>query len=251
MRHGRLTGFLFYGNIQTLERRNCPFLTCRHKPGSVSGIRLSAVKRVVLPAFFIVRNKVLIVNGKVSEAKLPRVRITFSEVFYIANELLINEQIRDREVRLISETGEQLGIVSLKDALAKAEEKELDLVKISPNANPPVCKLMDYGKYRFDLAKREREAKKKQKIIEIKEMRLSATIDTHDLEVKAKNVAKFLDSGDKVKVFIRFKGRQLSHTDQGLKVMDSFFKLIEGHGVVEKKASMEGRNMFMILAPKN
>jgi len=175
----------------------------------------------------------------------------FKEVFFIANELLINEQIRDREVRLISETGEQLGIMALKDAMGKAEEKELDLVKISPNANPPVCKLMDYGKYRFDLAKREREAKKKQKIIEIKEMRLSATIDTHDLEVKAKNVGKFLEAGDKVKVFIRFKGRQLSHTDQGYKVMDSFFKMVEGNGNIEKRPSMEGRSMYMILAPKN
>lgn len=172
-------------------------------------------------------------------------------MFVIANELLINEQIRDREVRLISENGEQLGIVSIKDAMARAEERELDLVKISPNANPPVCKLMDYGKYRFDLAKKEREAKKKQKTIEIKEMRLSATIDTHDLEVKAKNVNKFLEAGDKVKVSIRFKGRQLSHTEQGLKVMDAFLKLTDGHCTVEKKAQMEGRSMFMILAPKN
>jgi translation initiation factor IF-3 len=172
-------------------------------------------------------------------------------VFFIANELLINEQIKDREVRLISDTGEQLGIVSLKDALSRAEEKEMDLVKISPNANPPVCKLMDYGKYRFDLAKKERDAKKKQKIIEIKEMRLSATIDTHDLEVKAKNVNKFLDTGDKVKVSIRFRGRQLSHTEQGLKVMDAFLKLTDGHCIVEKRAQMDGRSMYMILAPKN
>ncbi len=169
----------------------------------------------------------------------------------IVNELLINEQIRDKEVRLISETGEQLGVVALKEALKLAEERELDLVRVSPNANPPVCKLMDYGKYRFNLAKKEKEAKKKQKTIEIKEMRLSATIDKHDMEVKAKNVNKFLTDGDKVKVSIRFRGRQLSHTEQGLKVMDSFFRLTEDNGVIERRAQMEGRSMFMILAPKN
>lgn len=172
------------------------------------------------------------------------------EAFSIANELLINEQIRDREVRVIGEDGEQLGIMDIRDAQAAADAKNLDLVNISPKANPPVCKIMDYGKYRFEQGKKQKEAKKNQKIVSIKEMRLSATIDTHDMEVKAKNVAKFLAGGDKVKVSIRFKGRQLSHTEQGLMVMNKFLEMLENANV-EKAAKMEGRSMFMILSPKN
>ncbi len=169
----------------------------------------------------------------------------------IANELLINEQIRDKEVRVVGIDGEQLGIMSSEQALKMAMEKDCDLVKIAPGATPPVVKIMDYGKYRFEQTKRDKEAKKKQKIITIKEMRLSATIDTHDLAVKAKNVSKFLKEGDKVKVSIRFKGRQLSHTDQGLMVMNTFLDMLDSGHTVEKKAQLEGRNMFMILAPKN
>lgn len=172
-------------------------------------------------------------------------------MFLIATELLINEEIRDKEVRLVGDDGEQLGIMSSQEALKKAQEADLDLVKIAPNAVPPVCKLMDYGKYRFDQAKKEREMKKKQKIIEIKEMRLSATIDTHDLEVKAKNVIKFLKDGDKVKVSIRFKGRQMNYTEQGEEIMNEFYGLVADKANVEKKAQLEGRNMYMILAPKN
>ena len=165
-------------------------------------------------------------------------------------ELLINEEIRDKEVRLIDEKGEQLGIVKIEHALRIADEKELDLVKIVPNANPPVCKIMDYGKARFEQIKREKEQRRNQTVVETKEIRLSSTIDTHDMEVKAKNVSKFLAGGDKVKVSIRFKGRQLSHTEQGMQVMEMFLTMLDNANV-EKPAKMEGRSMFMILAPKS
>lgn len=152
---------------------------------------------------------------------------------------------------MVAEDGSQLGILSLADAMRMADEKELDLVNISPKANPPVCKLMNYGRFKFEQEKRQKEARKNQKVIVLKEMRLSSTIDRHDMEVKAKNVIKFLNGGDKVKVSIRFKGRQLSHTDQGLIVMNEFITMIQDAAVVEKQAKMEGRSMFMILAPKN
>ena len=172
------------------------------------------------------------------------------EAFFIANELLINEQITDREVRVIGENGEQLGIMSRMEALKAAEAADLDLVNISPKAAPPVCKIMDYGKYRFEQGNLQKEAKKNQKIITLKETRLSPTIDVHDMLVMAKNTAKFLAGGDKVKVSIRFRGRQLSHTDNGLNVMNTFLTMLD-NATVEKPAKMEGRNMFMILAPKN
>ena len=129
-------------------------------------------------------------------------------------------------------------------------DQQLDLVMISPNAQPPVCKLMDYGKYRFEALKKEKEAKKKQKVIKIKEVRLSPVIDTHDLNVRAKNAIKFLKEGDKVKASIRFKGRQMSYSDKGIEVMNTFFGLIEEFGTIEKKPVLDGRNMFMIVAPK-
>lgn len=169
---------------------------------------------------------------------------------FIATEMLINEQITHPEIRVIGENGEQLGIMSPAEAMRIADEAGLDLVNISPKANPPVCKIADYGKLRYEQEKRKKEAKKNQKVISIKEMRLSATIDMHDMEVKAKNVSKFLAGGDKVKVSIRFRGRQLSHTEQGLNVMNAFLEMLD-NAVVEKAAKMEGRNMFMILAPKN
>ncbi len=140
--------------------------------------------------------------------------------------------------------------MGIKEAQSVADAAELDLVNISPKAVPPVCKIMDYGKYRYEQGKRQNEAKKNQKVITLKETRLSPTIDIHDMEVKAKNTAKFLAGGDKVKVSIRFKGRQLSHTDNGLTVMSTFLGMLENANV-EKEAKMEGRNMFMILAPKN
>lgn len=164
---------------------------------------------------------------------------------------MINEEIRDPEVRLIDESGNQLGIVGIREAQHLADERNLDLVKISPNSNPPVCKLMDYGKYRFEMAKREKEQRKNQKIIEIKEVRLSATIDLHDMEVKAKATRKFLSDGNKVKVSIRFRGRQITHGDIGLDVMAKFHEMLQEVAVIERPARQEGRNMFMVLAPKN
>ncbi len=163
---------------------------------------------------------------------------------------MINGEIRDREVRLIDENGGQLGVVENHVAQALAEDRGLDLVKIAPQATPPVCKLMDYGKYRFELSKREKEQRKNQKIVELKEVRLSATIDQHDLEVKAKNCIKFLQQGDKVKVSIRFRGRQATHGEIGLKVMDDFYELVKEYGIIDRPAKQEGRNMFMVLSPR-
>ncbi len=173
------------------------------------------------------------------------------EVFIIANEHQINEQIRDSSVRVVSDDGEQMGIMSAREAMRIAEEKGLDLVKISPNAQPPVCKIMDYGKFRFEQSKKQKEAKKNQHIITIKEMRLSTNIDKHDLDVKAKSVSKFLKAGDKVKISLRFRGRQMTHTDLGREVMEEFFTMVQDDAVMEKGTKMEGRSMFMILAPKN
>ncbi len=163
---------------------------------------------------------------------------------------MINEQISAKEIRLIDENGAQQGVVRLDVGLNMAEEAGLDLVLISPNAAPPVCKIMDYGKYRFEQSKREKEQRKNQKVIEIKEIRLSATIDTHDMEVKAKAATKFLQNGDKVKVSIRFRGRQAKHGDIGLDVMDTFYKMVQDHAAIDKPAKQEGRNMVMILTPK-
>ena len=164
-------------------------------------------------------------------------------------EMQINEQIRDREVRVISSTGEQLGIMSAKDALKKAEEKNLDLVKIAPTAKPPVCKIMDYGKYRFEQAKREKEARKNQKVVEIKEIRLSLNIDTHDFQTKVNHAEKFLKAGNKVKVSIRFRGREMAHPELGLTSMEKFAEACSEFSIIEKPAKLEGRQMLMFLAP--
>ena len=164
-------------------------------------------------------------------------------------EMQINEQIRDREVRVISSTGEQLGIMSAKDALKKAEEKNLDLVKIAPTAKPPVCKIMDYGKYRFEQAKREKEARKNQKVVEIKEIRLSLNIDTHDFQTKVNHAEKFLKAGNKVKVSIRFRGREMAHTNLGIDVHKRFAEALAGQAVVDKQPKLEGRSMLMFLSP--
>ncbi len=163
---------------------------------------------------------------------------------------MINEEIRDREVRVIDQNGEQLGIMLTRAALELAEERQLDLVKIAPTAKPPVCKIMDYGKYRFEQSKREREIRKNQKVIDIKEVRLSATIEDHDVEVKFKAATKFLKDGDKVKVSIRFRGRQISHSEIGLDVMKDFAERLKDIAVVERRPLTEGRNMTMVLAPK-
>ena len=162
----------------------------------------------------------------------------------------INEEIRDREVRLVSETGEQLGIMSARDALERAIEANLDLVKISPTANPPVCKLMDYGKYKFEQTKREKEARKNQHVVEIKEIRMSPGIDVGDFNVKLKNAQKFLADGDRVKVSVRFRGREMAHTDIGKKLLDRFAEQCAEVANVDKGAKLEGRNMSMFLSPK-
>lgn len=161
----------------------------------------------------------------------------------------INEEIRDKEVRLIDAGGEQLGIMSAQKALEVAIERGMDLVKIAPQAQPPVCRIMDYGKFRFEQAKKEKEARKNQRIIEIKEIRLSAKIDVHDFEVKAKAAQKFLKNGDKVKVSVRFRGREMAHTSIGLNVLKRFAETCAEFSTVEKEPKLEGRQMLMFLAP--
>ena len=163
---------------------------------------------------------------------------------------MINEEIRDREVRVVDQNGEQLGVMSSRDALALAEERQLDLVKIAPQARPPVCKLMDYGKYRFEQSKKEREFRKNQKVITVKEVRLSATIEDHDIDVKFKNAVKFLKDGNKVKVTIRFRGRQITHSEIGRQVMTEFAERIKEYGTVDKAPQIEGRNMSMFISPR-
>lgn len=175
----------------------------------------------------------------------------YSEVKNINNKnSLINDDIREKEVRVITSDGEQLGVMSSKEALKIAEEREQDLVLMSPNAKPPVCKIMDYGKFIYEQAKREKEAKKKQKVISIKEIRFSPTIEEHDITIKANNAKKFLLDGDKVKVTVRFRGREADYSHVGIKILDNFVSKLDGAGVVEKPAKLEGRNMILILAPK-
>ena len=163
---------------------------------------------------------------------------------------MINEEIRDREVRVIGADGAQLGVLPTQRALELAEEAGLDLVKIVPNAQPPVCKLMDYDKHRYEQSKRERELRKNQRIVTLKEVQLSATIEENDVQTKFKNAVKFLQDGDKVKVSIRFRGRQIAHADIGMKIMQDFASRIEEFGSVERRPMLEGRHMIMILAPK-
>ena len=166
-------------------------------------------------------------------------------------ETQINEEIRDREVRVIDSDGTQLGIMPIAEAMRLADEKNTDLVKIAPQAKPPVCKIMDYGKYRFEQAKREKEAKKNQRVIEIKEVRLSLNIDTHDFETKANQAIKFIKSGNRVKVSIRFRGREMAHPENGLVTMSKFAEAVSEYGTVEKPAQLEGRSMLMFIAAKS
>lgn len=163
---------------------------------------------------------------------------------------MINEQIRDREVRLIGEEGEQLGVMSSREAQKLADEAGLDLVKIAPTAKPPVCKIVDYGKYRYEQARKEKEARKKQKTIEIKEIRLSPNIDTNDLNTKINAAKKFLTKGDKVKVTLRFRGREMAHMNASKHILDDFAEALTEIAVVEKPAKGEGRSMTMVLAEK-
>ncbi len=167
-----------------------------------------------------------------------------------SKKLAINEEIRDKEVRVIDEVGAQLGVMSIDQALSLAMEKSLDLVKIAPTAVPPACKIMDYGKYRFDLAKKEKEAKKNQHVVDVKEVRLSLAIDTHDFETKVNNGIKFLKHGDRVKASIRFRGREMKHASLGEEVLAKFAEACAEYGTVEKKPELEGRSMQMFLVAK-
>lgn len=163
---------------------------------------------------------------------------------------MINEQIRDREVRLIGSNGEQLGIMSSREAMKLAEEAELDLVKIAPTAKPPVCKIIDYGKYRYEMARKEKEAKKKQKTVEIKEIRMSPNIETNDLNTKTNAARKFLEKGNKVKVTLRFRGREMAHMHSSKHILDDFAESLADVAVIEKAPKVEGRSISMVLAEK-
>ena len=168
----------------------------------------------------------------------------------IISELFINEQIRDKEVRVIGEDGEQLGILSAREALQLAEEAGVDLVKIAPTAKPPVCKIVDYGKFKYEQTRKEKEAKKKQKVIEIKEIRLSPNIDTNDLNTKINAAKKFLSKGDRVKVTLRFRGREMAHMAASKHILDDFAEALADVSVVEKAPKVEGRSMTMFLTEK-
>ena len=167
------------------------------------------------------------------------------------SELFINEQIRDKEIRLIGESGEQLGIMSSREALKLAEEAGLDLVKIAPTAKPPECQIVDYGKYRYELARKEKDAKRKQKVIEVKEIRMSPNIDTNDLNTKVGAARKFLEKGNRVKVTLRFRGREMAHTSLGQELLAKFGADCSEIATIAKDAKLEGRNMSMFLSPKN
>ncbi|MEE0293930.1 MAG: translation initiation factor IF-3 [Eubacterium sp.] len=163
---------------------------------------------------------------------------------------MINGQIRDKEVRVIGTNGEQLGVMSARDAQKLADEAELDLIKIAPKAQPPVCKIMDYGKFRYEQQKREKEAKKTQHVVETKEIRLSPNVEINDLKTKANNARKFIEKGDKVKVTLRFRGREMAHISSSAHVLDDFAKMLEDIAQVSKAAKLEGRNMTMFLEKK-
>ena len=175
--------------------------------------------------------------------------IIFVEVFLIKQDFLINEQIEFSKVQVVNSEGQKIGLMPTEKAIELAEEEGLDLVLVSPNPSNPVCKILDYSKYKFEMNKKAKESKKKQKTIEVKEVRISPNIDKHDLEVKAKNASKFIDAGNKVKVTMRFRGRELNFIDQGREIMNNFRDLIVD-AQVEKEAKMEGRNLIMFLVPK-
>lgn len=185
-------------------------------------------------------------------------RDAFPLIFYFISgvlnisvkELQINEEIKDKEIRVIDSDGSAIGVISAKEALALAEERELDLVKIAPQATPPVCKIMDYGKYLFEQGKREKEAKKNQKVVDVKEIRMFSTIDTHDFETKTAQAVKFLKGGDKIKVSVRFRKRAIAHPQLGEELLDKFKEACAEVGTVEKPAKMEGRALVMFVSPK-
>ncbi|MGI6588878.1 MAG: translation initiation factor IF-3 [Peptococcia bacterium] len=168
----------------------------------------------------------------------------------MSKELRVNEKIRSREVRLVSEKGEQLGIMSPKEAVQIALNRGLDLVEVAPNAKPPVCKIMDIGRYKYEQSKREREARKKQRVINVKEVKLRPNIETHDFQVKTRNAIRFLKGGDKVKVTIMFRGREVSHPELGRELLERVVEMVSEYAIVEKHPKLEGRNMTMFLSPK-
>lgn len=200
-------------------------------------------------AYFSVKVKQLKADGKIPPFLFVRPKIwrcrTISK-----EELRINEEIRCREIRLVSETGEQLGIMSPKEALTIAMGKGLDLVEVAPGANPPVCKIMDHGRFKYEQSKKERDARKKQRIINIKEVKLRPTIEEHDFQVKTKNAIRFLEDGDKVKVTIMFRGREVSHPELGRELLEKVAVTVSDYAVVEKDPKLEGKNMIMFLSPK-
>ena len=169
---------------------------------------------------------------------------------YIISDLMINEQIRDKEVRVLSEEGEQLGVMTIQDARKLAEDAGVDLVKINPNAKPPVCKIADYGKFKYEQTRKEKEAKKKQKVVEIKEIRLSPNIDTNDLNTKMNAARKFLAKGDKVKITLRFRGREMAHMANSKHILDEFAEAMADIAIIEKAPKVEGRSMTMFLSEK-
>lgn len=180
-----------------------------------------------------------------------RSQIFFWRCFRIKQELPINRQIKAKEVQLIGENGEKEGVISFEQALEKAESKNLDLVLVAPNSNPPVCKIMNYGKYKFEQAKKEKEAKKKQKSFEVKELRVTPNIEDHDFSFKSKNAKKFIEDGNKVKITVRFRGREVNNSKAGEQVLNKFIENLSDVAVVEKAPKLEGRNMFIILAKKS
>lgn len=184
------------------------------------------------------------------DAQGPNVFISYVWRYTAISDLMINEQIRDKEVRVIGENGEQLGIMSSKEAMRLAEEAELDLVKIAPTAQPPVCRIVDYGKFKYEQIRREKEAKKKQKVVEVKEIRLSPNIDTNDLNTKTNAARKFLTKGDRVKITLRFRGREMAHMNNSKHILDDFAEALADIAVVEKAPKVEGRSMTMFLTQK-
>ncbi len=179
-----------------------------------------------------------------------KVNLIFLEVFYIKQELPINEQIRLKQVQLIDDEGQKRGTMDTREALEIAYEKNLDLVLVAPNGNPPVCKIMNYGKYKFEQAKKEKEAKKKQKTFELKELRITPNTEEHDFNFKAKNARKFIEDGCKVKITVRFRGRELNYVKQGETILNEFIEELSDIATPEKKPVLEGKNMFIILAKK-
>lgn len=168
----------------------------------------------------------------------------------ISKDFQMNGEIRAKELRVIGSDNSQLGILSLNEALTMAEDKDMDLVMISPNATPPVCKIMDFGKYIYEQAKKDKDAKKKQKVVTLKEVRLSPTIEEHDIVIKSNNARRFIEDEDKVKVTVRFRGREADYSFIGAKILDSFYKKVEDIAIIEKPARLEGKNMILIIAPK-